>query len=29
VVRLNFYRQLEPLIPGAAMPKVTINPNNR
>jgi hypothetical protein len=28
IVRLNFYRQLEPLIQGAVIPQITLGPNN-
>jgi len=28
VVRLNFYQELEPLIPGAEIPQITISPNS-
>ena len=28
IIRLNFYKELEPLIPGAAMPQITVSPNN-
>jgi len=28
IIRLNFYAQLEPLIPGATIPQITIGPNS-
>jgi hypothetical protein len=27
IIRLNFYAQLEPLVPGAVIPKITVSPN--
>ena len=28
IIRLNFYRHLEPLIPGATVPQITISPKS-